>query len=469
MLKQDFLKLISILIRQEPGQLVSDNQEALHSLSKQFNEALQITRVEEEFHTEMMYEGKSYLIPPVPFASTNKHDEPLAFAFLGLNPKLFLEDDTTIEEKKAAGETWDEYATSYTTNQRNEPDIGNFYRRLTVLMESLKSNKLVKWPDIIHGCKNADEKLVRYLNIVEKDPILVGEFIPLHSSEIGTYDIKTVQLLFEKVEGYESYLTELFTIISNNLAPNGWLITNGKGASATLEMFIENNLLKGKFSKILDNSNQAYTCYLWEHDGVYRKILLLHQFLGTIDGKLNSYTDIEKMVLNVVTAFASASPMQDVLIGRETEDVAEIESEQPIDNGYESFGEYAAIAERIDQFILKGMRYSAYRMENITGGVAYHKNRNQKKYGFAKLCNNRQPFLILRFGGKSAGDHLGIVKQIEFDRKLGYQTKRNLNHIYNYPNEAFIYLKNLAEHDNEQAWKFVEDKIMEAYRIYYSN
>ena len=222
-LKQDFLKLISILIGQKPGQLVADHQEQLADLSQRFNQTLNVTKLEEIFHTEMTFDGKSYLIPPVPFASTNKQNQPLAFAFLGLNPKLFLHDTTTIREKENAGDTWEKYAASYTTNHREDPDIGKFYRSLTVLMESLKKKRLVEWSEIVHGCKDAHEKLERYLDIVEKDPILVGEFIPLHSSEIGTYDTETVQLLCQEVKEYKPYLTELFTIISNNL-DSEWMV-----------------------------------------------------------------------------------------------------------------------------------------------------------------------------------------------------------------------------------------------------
>ena len=133
MMKQEFLRLISILLGEEPGYLVGDNQEKLHNLSQRFNDALQITKLEEKFHSDIVYEDNHYLLPPVPFASTNGQNQPLAFAFLGLNPKLFLEGDTTIKEKQAAGETWDQYAQSYTKNHREDPDIGNFYRRLTVL------------------------------------------------------------------------------------------------------------------------------------------------------------------------------------------------------------------------------------------------------------------------------------------------------------------------------------------------
>jgi len=469
-MEKDFLKLISILIGQEPSHLVSEDQEKLHDLSQRFNEALRITRVEEKFHTNMMFDNKNYLIPPVPFASTNKEGKPLAFAFLGLNPKLFLENDTTINEKLHAGETWMEYANSYITNQRNEPNIGNFYQKLTVLMESLKNGELVKWTEVVRGCNTAQDKLATYLNIVEKDPIFVGEFIPLHSSKIGAYNRQTVQMLFQKVKEYKPYLTELFNIISNNLASDGWLIANGSGASATLETFIENNWLEGNFYKILDKRVQAYTGYVWEHNGVYRKVLLLHQFLGAIGGKLNKYEDIEKMVINVVHAFNSSPSFQEVEIRVKDEvevEIEEMETDLPIDNGFESFGEYAAVADKIDQFILKGMGDPAHRMINITDGVAYNQNPDKQKNGFAKLSNNREPHLILRFGKKSAGDHRGIVKQIEFDRKFEHQKKRNLNHIYDYPNEAFIYLKDLADNDNQQTWEIVEENILEAFRVYY--
>lgn len=483
-LKQDFLKLISILIGQEPGHLVSDNQEKLHNLSKRFNETLQITRVEERFHTEMMYEGKNCLIPPVPFASTNKQDEPLAFAFLGLNPKLFLHNETTINEKRNAGNTWEQYATSYTTNQRNEPNIGNFYRKLTILMESLKNKRLVTWSEFNQGCKNAEEKLVRYLTAVERDPIFVGEFIPLHSSKIKAYDKRTVQMLSQKVKEYEPYLTELFTIISNKLCPNGWLITNGKASSAALEIFIENHFLNGHFSKILDKRDEGYTCYEWEHNGVYRKVLLLHQFLGIRGGKLNSYYDIEIMLHNVLKAFdlSHTSQVRDMwetdgiwneeleIEIEEEEASIEIEEEgfmQAIENGYESFGQYAELAGKIDQFIVNEMTHSAYRMKNITGGVGYHESPDGKMNSFAKLFNHKHPFLLLRFGKKSEGDHKGIVKQIEFDRKLGLQPRRNLANLYNYPNEAFVYLENLAKHNNEITWKFVKKNINEAFGVYY--
>ena len=442
-----------------------------------------LRRLEEKFHTEMIYENQHYFIPPVPFASTNEQNQPLAFAFLGLNPKLFLDNETTINEKRNAGDTWEQYATSYTTNQRSEPNIGNFYRKLTILMESLKNKRLVTYSEFTQGCKNAEEKLDRYLTTVGRDPIFVGEFIPLHSSKIKAYDKRTVQMLIGEVKEYEPYLTELFNIISNKLDSNGWLITNGKASSAALEIFIENHLLKGHFSKILDKRDEGYTCYEWEHNGVYRKVLLLHQFLGIRGGKLNSYYDIEIMLHNVLKAFDSSHTGQvrdmwetdgmwneDVEIEIEEGDSIEIKEEgfvQAIENEYESFGLYAKLARKIDQFIVNEMKYPAYRMTNITGGVGYHKDPKGRMNSFAKLFNHNHPFLLLRFGKKSEGDHKGIMKQIEFDRKLGLQTRRNLNNIYSYPNEAFIYLENLAQHDNETTWKFVMENINEAFCDYY--
>ncbi|MGE6487422.1 hypothetical protein [Paenisporosarcina sp. NPDC076898] len=468
-MEKEFLKLISILIDQEPSRLIADDQEKLHDLSKRFNEALKIKRLEEKFHTEMMFDNENYLIPPVPFASTNDDGKPLAFAIMGLNPKLFLENDSTIEEKRHAGNTWEEYAVSYTTNQRNSTDIGSFYRKLTVVMESLKNGKLVKWNEIVSGCRNAQERLATYLNIVEKDPIIVGEFIPLHSSKIGSYNKATVQKLFQEIGEYKPYLTELFQIISSNLALDGWLIANGSGASAVFEIFIENDMLEGSFTKILDQRDQAYTGYVWEYNGECRKVLLLHQFLGTIGGKLNDYEDIREMVTTVINAFKAPHSVQATEIVDKHDEVEKKKKEpkRKIDNGYESFGEYAEVAEKIDQFILNGMSEPNHRLLNVKGGLAYHPEPNRSMFSFAKLCNENHPFLLLRFGKKSEGDHLGAVKQLEFDRKLKQQQHRNVNHIYEYPNEAFIYLKNLAEDESNETWNLVKENLREAYRVYY--
>lgn len=150
------------------------------------------------------------------------------------------------------------------------------------------------------------------------------------------------------------------------------------------------------------------------------------------------------------------------------EETGEMEVEQQQVNGrFENFGEYAAIAERIDQFILEGMGYSAYRMIDIKEGESYHRKENKGKNGFAKIGYHGEPFLLLRFGKKSVGDHIGIVKQIEIDRNLRSQKERGLGHIYDYPNEAFIYLKYVADKDNEQTWKFIQEKVIEAYNVYY--
>ncbi|WP_026575741.1 hypothetical protein [Bacillus sp. UNC438CL73TsuS30] len=302
-MKQDFLKLISILIDQQPGGLVGDYQVPFHSLCQRFNDVLKVTKEEEMFHTEMTYEEKSYLIPPVPFASTNEKSQPLAFAILGLNPKLFLKNDITIQEKKYAGGTWNQYATFYTTINRNEHDIGNFYRNLTVLMQSLKNGRLVTWPEFVKGCRNKQERLERFNINVEKDPLLVGELIPFHSSKIGTLNEKNLQKLFQEVNEYKQYLNALLTIIFNKLDSNGWLIANGKGASAALEIFIENKLLKGEFHKVLDKRTEKYTCYIWEHEGAYRKVLLLHNFLRTPRGAFNSNEQIKELILTVIDSF----------------------------------------------------------------------------------------------------------------------------------------------------------------------
>jgi len=302
-MKQDFLDLINVLLGQQSGAFVVDNQQSFHSLSQRFNEVLRLRNEKTKFHTEITYEGNTYVIPPVPFASTNEHNQPLAFAFLGLNPKLFLDNDTTIQEKRYAGETWDQYASFYTTINRNEHDIGNFYRNLTVMMESLKNRKLVTWSDFVKGCRTKQERLERFNSSVEKDPLLVGELIPLHSVETGSLNQQKLQTLFREVDEYQQYLTSLFAIIFNKLDSNGWLIANGKGASAALEIFIENKLLTGSFHKVLDKSTEKYTCYVWEHEGTYRKVLLLHQFLRTQGGAFNKNEQIEKMVLNVLDAF----------------------------------------------------------------------------------------------------------------------------------------------------------------------
>ena len=301
-MKEDFLKLISILIGQQPGGLTADHQEPLHTLSQRFNEVLKVTKVEEKFHTEMTLDGKCYLIPPVPFASTNEQNQSLSFAILGLNPKLFLNNRITIQEKDYAGNTWDHYASFYTTINRNEHDIGSFYRNITILMESLKNERLVTWPEIIKGCRNKHEKLERFNSIVEKDPLLVGELFPFHSSQIGSLNRKNLHTLFDEVDEYEHYLTTLFTTIFNKLDPNGWIVANGKGASAALEIFIEDKMLKGSFHKVLDKRAEKYTCYVWEHEGACRKILLLHNFLRS-RGAFNEYAQIENMLLNVVAAF----------------------------------------------------------------------------------------------------------------------------------------------------------------------
>lgn len=302
-MKQDFMRLISILIGEHPGGLTAEHQEPFHALSRRFNDVLRITKEEEKFHTEMMYGGKRYFIPPVPFASTNEQNQPLAFAFLGLNPKLFLNNEATIQEKAYAGNTWDKYASFYTTINRNEHDIGSFYRNITTLMESLKKGKLVTYPEIMEGCRNKHEKLERYNSIVEKDPLLVGELIPFHSSKIGALNQRNLNTLFEEVHEYEQYLTTLVAIIFKKLDPDGWVIANGKGASAALEMFIEDKLLKGTFHKVLDKSAERYTCYVWENEGAYRKVLLLHNFLRTPGGAFNKNVQIENMVLNVLDAF----------------------------------------------------------------------------------------------------------------------------------------------------------------------
>lgn len=152
------------------------------------------------------------------------------------------------------------------------------------------------------------------------------------------------------------------------------------------------------------------------------------------------------------------------------EETGEVEMEveqQQVNGRFENFGEYAAIAERIDQFILEGMGYSAYRMIDIKEGESYHRKENKGKNGFAKIGYHGEPFLLLRFGKKSVGDHIGIVKQIEIDRNLRSQKERGLGHIYDYPNEAFIYLKYVADKDNEQTWKFIQEKVIEAYNVYY--
>ena len=478
-MKEDFLKLISILLGQEPGDLVVDNQEQIHSLGQRFNETLHISNQEEKLHTELTFEGTSYLIPPVPFASTNEQNQMLSFAFLGLNPKLFLDNDNTIREKENAGESWDQYATAYTTINRKNRDIGKFYRNLTMLMQSLKSKKLVRYSEFMEDCKDSEEKLRKYNDSVEKDPLLVGEFIPLHSSKFGAYDARTVQKLFNEVPQYKPYLTELFTIIFNKLGFDGWLITNGMAASAALEMFIENNWVEGNFTKILDKRGDAYTCYSWEHAGVYRKVLLLHEFLHRANGKLNHPDDIEEMVVNVVTAFDQMDNLsnikktldEQVNLHENLEETKEVEVEQQLmDNRYVGFGDYADIAEKIDQFILEGMQadYPIYRLLNIADGESYSEKPERKMGGFAKIgYAGKTPYLLLRFGPKGEGLHIGLVKQSEIDRKLGQQKERTLGHMYDYPNEALVYLKYIVENNNEQTWDFIRQNIIIAYEIYY--
>ena len=175
------------------------------------------------------------------------------------------------------------------------------------------------------------------------------------------------------------------------------------------------------------------------------------------------------MVSNVVNAFKNPTSVQGVETEEKEKDTMGEEKnfDEPIDNGYESFGDYAAIAERIDRLIVERIGYPAHRMNNVADGIAYNKDPDRANNGFAKLCNQKQPFLILRFGKKSEGGHIGAVKQLEFERKLGLQTKRSINHIYRYPNESFIYLKNLAEHDSEKTWEFVKNNLIEAYKVYY--
>ena len=428
-----------------------------------------------------MYEGKNYLIPPVPFASTNEQSQPLSFAFLGLNPKLFLENDITIREKLYAGETWDQYAASYTTIKRKDRDIGDFYRNLMMLMQSLNKKELVKWSEFVEDCKTSDEKLRKFNRSLEEDPLFVGEFVPFHSSKMGSYDKKTVERLMQEIPEYKSYLTEMFALIFNKLSSNGWLITNGKAPSEALEMFIEENLIGGQFTKILDKREDAYTCYVWKHDGTCRKVLLLHEFLRRANGKLNHSDDLANMVDNVVHTFdqwenplGSESMEVDHV---EVESVLEMDDheEKPVEhqleggNQYLGFGEYAAIAERIDQFILEGMGpdHPVYRMLNISEGESYSEKPGRKLGGFAKLGYAKEPFLLLRYGTKAAGGHLGLIRQFEMDRLLGYQNERTIKHIQGFPNETFILLKFLAEHDDERTWGFIEEKIVEAYEEYY--
>jgi hypothetical protein len=474
LLKEDFLKLISILLGEEPGHLVMDNQEQIHRLGQCFNETLTINNQEEKLHTELTFEGKSYLIPPVPFASTNEQNQMLSFAFLGLNPKLFLDNDNTIREKEHAGESWEQYANFYTTINRENRDIGKFYRNLTMLMQSLKSKKLVRYSEFMEDCKDSKEKINKFNDSVEKDPLFVGEFIPLHSSKFGAYDARTVQKLFDEVPPYKPYLTELFRIIFNKLGSDGWLITNGKAASAALEMFIENNWIEGTFTKVLDKRSDAYTCYSWDHAGVYRKVLLLHEFLQITNGKLNHSDDIAEMVVNVVNAFDQLDNYSNVENnldeqvnvyegGEELEEVEEA-------NRYDGFGEYAAIAERIDQLILDEMRtdYPVYRMLNISDGESYSEKPGRSLGGFVKIgYGSRNPYLLLRFGPRVDGFHIGLVKQSEIDRKLGLQKERSLVSMYNYPNEAFVYLKSIAENNNQETWDFIKQNIILAYKIYY--
>lgn len=75
----------------------------------------------------------------------------------------------------------------------------------------------------------------------------------------------------------------------------------------------------------------------------------------------------------------------------------------------------------------------------------------------------------MRFGSKGEGLHIGLVKQSEIDRKLGQQKERTLGHMYDYPNEAFVYLKYIVENNNEQTWDFIKQNIIIAYEVYYGN
>lgn len=302
-MKQDFLELISILLKQQPDCLVADNQQQFHFLSQRFNDVLGVTNRSEMFNTELFYEGEKYLIPPVPFASTNEQNQPITFAFFGLNPKLDLGNYSTIQEKRYAGDTWDQYSTFYTTINRNEHDIGSFYRNLTILMESLKHKRLVRWSAEFARGLNREEKLEKFIKSVEKDPLLVGELIPFHSSSSGALDEQKIRTLLLEIIEYREYLTALFTIIRNKLDNNGWLIGNGKGASAALKLFIEDKVLEGNFIEIHDIKSEKYTCYIWEYEGMYRKVILLHEFLRRKGGELNSYEQIEEMLINVIEAF----------------------------------------------------------------------------------------------------------------------------------------------------------------------
>ncbi|CAG7645485.1 hypothetical protein ACFQI7_25760 [Paenibacillus allorhizosphaerae] len=281
---EDFMKLIeTILGIKDAGGRVDNIREPLMNAVGKLNNLLKLSGKPSEFVAET--EGQ--MIGPLPFHST---DQPFRFVFFGLNPKYA--GDVTVREKRAAKNEWTSYTHFYNNNSKPER-IAPFHRNITMLINTILSEKFIGWGEFKKGL-NKEDTIRHYVEFIGKYPFGVGEFIPFYSNNTDAVNYERLQEIYNEMPELKAYHTLLIESLSAHMADDCCVVTNGKGIT---DMFLnaeEKNLIKLGGDKKL-----GYTLHNWRG----RPLIALHQFLRVQGGLLNRYEDIARMVDNVRDTF----------------------------------------------------------------------------------------------------------------------------------------------------------------------
>ncbi len=280
MYSKEFLEMISVLV--DDISLTGDIVNYHEIFSKEINELNAVLKLDKQKEFKDVESG--ILMAPVPFVASG---EDIQVAILGLNP---LWHEFSGSEVEAAGTTWESYAEFYTSSAiiRKALDVPRnpYYESVFNILMSLRERVFTPYGEYFRGLSRAN-KIDKYINLIEDYNICVAESLPFRSSNTDTIDM---ELLYERLPRYKQYTNKLFAFLADNLAPNGWLVANGKAAKEALDL-----ALGAEMKLINENRERAYSLYQWKG----RHVLAFHEFFRRRNGKLNSYHDIEEMFMEV--------------------------------------------------------------------------------------------------------------------------------------------------------------------------
>lgn len=284
-MKNNFMALMNEIYEEEFfSDSIIDSKDTLIKKISELNKFYSLCGTREEFRHSFVDSGLP--CAPVPFITSG---EVFDFVVLGLNPGF--EESDNIKEKMLASFSWEDYSKFYNSLEIFDLLVGDkvssYFINIFIIFNSLRLKKFTKWSEYFKGI-DKKEKSKKYLEIISNYPIAVAEMVPFHSERFGSINVND---LYQNFPYLKKYFNSLLDVIVGNMSDEGWILVNGKAVS---EVFVD--ILKDEIKIILDNKKEGYSLGVLKN----KKVIILHEFLRRQSGKLNSYSQIEKMLETII-------------------------------------------------------------------------------------------------------------------------------------------------------------------------